>query len=113
MPTHSAPTPVLTEKKLVWQKDKAEELLRCVNSGNFKNKIATGTNSVDESMDRALREFTGSIFEVSRCMRKKCKLGKSYKGSACFDAECYQNQQKNNTCQENAFELQDIRFRGR
>ena len=84
MPAHYAPTPVLTEKKLVWQKDKAEELLRCVNSGNFKNKIATGTNSVDKSMDRALREFTGSIFEVSRCMCKKCELGKSYKGGSAW-----------------------------
>ena len=61
MPTHSAPTPVLTEN-FVWQKDKAEELLRCVNSDNFSNKIAIATNSVDECIDRALREFTGSIF---------------------------------------------------
>ena len=104
MSTHSAPTPVLTkikkkekEKKNVWQKDKAK-LLRCVHSGNFKNKIGIAANSVDKNIDRALREFTGSTFEVSRYMPKKCKLGKSYKGSTCFDAECYQNQQKNNTC---------------
>ena len=90
MPTHSAPTPVLTEK-LVWQKDKVEELLCCVNLDNFSNKIAIATNSIDECIDRALQEFTGSIFEVSRCMCKKCDLGKSYKGgSTWFDAECYQ-----------------------
>ena len=56
-----------------------------------KNKITIATNSIDECIDRALQEFTGSMFEVSRCMRKKCELGKSHKGgSAWFDAECYQ-----------------------
>ena len=90
MPTHSALIPVLREK-LVWQKDKAEELLHCVNSGNFKDKLAIAANSIHECTDRALRKFTGSIFEVDQCMRKQCELGKSYKGgSAWFDAECYQ-----------------------
>ena len=61
MPTYSASSPVLSEK-LLWQKDKAEDLLCRVNSVSFKDKLAISTNSIDECIDRALREFTGSIF---------------------------------------------------
>ena len=46
MPMHFAPMPVLTGK-VVWQKDKAEEPLRCVNSGSFKDKLAIATNSTE------------------------------------------------------------------
>ena len=90
MPTHSAPTPVLTEKK---KKKKTNNLYGKKTKQNYcavltlvisKNKITIATNSIDECIDRALQEFTGSIFEVSRCMCKKCELGKSYKGGSAW-----------------------------
>ena len=76
-------------EKVVWEKEKLADFVDLMGSDQVKNKLFFATKAIDESVNKALQEFTMCLQDAAKCMCKPIKIGNKPKvGSVWYDKEC-------------------------
>ena len=74
-------------ENFVWQNEKAELFLQCIESGDLVARFSKANDLIDTDVGGALKLVTDSILEAGFCMRKTIKI-KRVRSSQWYDREC-------------------------